>query len=159
METASDVIVQRLLWACGYNVPENTVIEIPSNQLTLSTDAKVVDEFGHKRAFTQENLDKQLQKIHHQKNGTIRALASRYLSGKPLGGFPKRGVRKDDPNDTIPHQHRREIRGLYLFYSWLQNTDVKRGNTLDMWVQDPNDSDHHFVVHYILDFGKSSGGI
>ena len=157
LETATDVIVQRLLWACGYHVPENTVIALHPRQLVLNPDAKIADEFGHHRALTPVKLDELLQRVHRDKNGHIRALASKYLAGKPLGGFPKRGTRKDDPNDTIPHQHRREIRGLYVFFSWLQNTDAKRGNTLDMWMPDPNDNNRHFVVHYLLDFGKALG--
>ncbi len=157
LETGTDVIVQRLLWACGYNVPENSVVNLDPGQFVLAKNAKIKDAFGRKRPLTSAKLEALLDRVHHRGDGTIRALASLYLPGVPLGGFPSRGVRADDINDTVPHQHRRELRGLYVFFSWLQNTDVKPGNTLDVWTQDPSDGNRHFVVHYLIDFGKALG--
>jgi hypothetical protein len=66
-------------------------------------------------------------------------------------------VRADDPNDRIPHELRRDLRGAYALFSWLDLTDIKEDNTLDMWVADPADPRRHYVKHYLLDFGKSLG--
>ena len=67
------------------------------------------------------------------------------------------GVRADDPNDRVPHEHRRDVRGLRLIYAWLGQTDVEEPNTLDMWVQQPGRKQRGVVTHYVLDFGKALG--
>jgi hypothetical protein len=92
----------------------------------------------------------------HDEAGRVRVLLSEFLAGKPIGGFPMTGVREDDPNDRIPHEHRRSLRGLELFFAWLGQTDVKEANTLDMWVGS-EESGRGYVRHYQLDFGKSLG--
>src|SRR5262249_15283968 len=70
---------------------------------------------------------------------------------------PGEGVRGDDPNDRIPHELRRDLRGAYSFFAWLDQTDAKEDNTLDMWVTDPAIPGRHYVKHYLVDFGKSLG--
>ena len=62
------------------------------------------------------------------------------------------GVRDDDPNDTVPHEHRRELRGLRVFAAWLNHTDMKEDNTLDMFVEEGG---RHFVKHHLVDFGEA----
>ena len=154
-ESATDVAVQRLLWACGYNVPENSIIYFTRDNLQLSSDATVKDTFGNKRRMTELDIDKQLARSYRAPDGTYRALASKFLPGIPVGGYVQEGVRPDDPNDRIPHEHRRDIRGLYILFGWLQQTDAKEDNTLDMWVE--GDGGRHYVRHYLVDFGKSFG--
>jgi hypothetical protein len=156
-ETPTDAVAQRLLWAVGYNVPEDHVIFLRRQDLVLARDAKVVDPMGGEEKMTRSFLDMQLGKIHIGKDGRIRALASRYLDGEPLGGHPREGVRKDDPNDRVPYQLRRETRGAYAIFAWLDHTDMKEDNTLDMYVADPADRKIHYVVHYLVDFGKALG--
>jgi hypothetical protein len=156
VETATDVIVQRLLWAVGYHVPEDSIVYFDRSQLVLADDAKVKDVFGNERPMTVADLETSLAQV--GRDGTrFRGLTSKFLPGLPIGGFPQRGVRKGDPNDRIPHQHRRELRGLRVFYGWLQYTDAKENNTLDVYQPDPADPTRHYVVHYLVDFGKSLG--
>ncbi len=156
-ETPTDVVAQRLLWAIGYHVPEDYVIFLRREDLKLAKDAKVVDAMGGEERMTTSFLELQLAKVHVEKNGTIRALASKYLDGEPLGGHPREGVRDDDPNDRVPYQLRRVTRGAYAIFSWLDHTDMKEDNTLDMYVEDPGDKNVHYVVHYLVDFGKALG--
>ena len=148
MESATDVAVQRLIWACGYNVPENSIVYFKRKQLRLAADASVKDVFGNKTPMTVGDLDGILEQVSVRQDGTYRALVSKYLPGVPIGGFSQEGTRPGDPNDVIPHQHRREVRGLYVFFSWLQQTDVKQDNTADMWQADPN-TGRNFVRHYL----------
>jgi hypothetical protein len=84
-------------------------------------------------------------------------LASRYLAGDALGGTPMSGVREDDPNDTIPHRDRRDQRGMYPVVAWVDHIDLVQSNWLDMLVTDPANPSVHYVVHYLVDFGKSLG--
>lgn len=154
-ESGADVVVQRLLWAAGYNVPEDEVVHLAREDLTLAPDARVKDMFGNARPMTEADLEEQLARGHRLPDGRYRVLASKFLPGAPIGGFPLEGVRPDDPNDVIPHEHRRELRGLYLFAAWMQQTDLKEDNVLDIWVE--GDDGRHYVEHYLIDFGKSLG--
>jgi hypothetical protein len=63
-------------------------------------------------------------------------------------------VREDDPNDRIPHQLRRDLRGAYAMFAWLDHVDAQESNFLDTWVED---SGRHYVKHYMLDFDKALG--
>ncbi len=157
LETSADLVGQRLLWAAGYHVPEDYVVVLRKQDLVLSKDSVVKDPRGRKQQMTQEFLDELLRRVHTSKDGTIRGLASLYLDGIPVGGHPRDGVRDDDPNDRIPQQLRRERRGAYVFFSWLDLTDMKEDNTLDVYVKDPADPKVHYVMHYLIDFGKSLG--
>lgn len=156
VETGADVVVQRLLWALGYHVPEDTVVFFTPDQLTLKQGAYRKDSFGNKLPLTQEELDLQIGGLPVLPDGRLRGLASKFLPGVPIGGYAQEGVRSSDPNDVIPHEDRREIRGQYVIFSWLRHTDIKEDNWLDMWTEAP-DGHSHYIVHYLLDFGKALG--
>ena len=64
-------------------------------------------------------------------DGTYRAVAGRLLPGKVVGPFKYYGTRRDDPNDIVPHEHRRSLRALKVFGAWTNLVDMKAGNTLD----------------------------
>ena len=157
VETGADVIIQRLLWAAGYNVPEDYVVEFRRGDLVMAEDAVVKDPMGNETPMTQRFIDEQLALINVDRDGTIRGLASQFLPGKPIGGHPRDGVRPDDPNDQIPVQLRRELRGMYAIFSWLDQSDAKEDNSLDVYVEDPANPSIKYVVHYLLDFGKGLG--
>jgi hypothetical protein len=156
-ETATDVIVGKLLWACGYNVPEDFVVDLRREDLVLAPDAVMTDPLGNKQRLDRAELDRKLAKVEIERDGRIRAYASRWLPGKALGGHPGEGVRRDDPNDRIPHELRRDLRGSYATFSWVDHVDVQESNYLDTWVQDPREPGRHYVKHHLLDFGKSLG--
>jgi hypothetical protein len=157
LETGADVVLQRILWACGFNVPEDYIVKFKRDDLVLAPDAVIKDTMGNERPLTKAFIEHQLAKINLGDDGTIRGLASQFLPGKPLGGHSREGTREDDPNDTVPHQLRRETRGLYPIFSWLDQTDVKQDNTLDAYVPDPGNPKIHYVLHYLIDFGKGLG--
>jgi hypothetical protein len=156
-ESAADVTSQRLLWAIGYHVPENHAGYITRDQVVLADDATIKEASGEKRAMTVDDLDATFARGVERADGTYRILASRLLPGEPIGGAPMEGVRADDPNDTIPHERRRELRGLQVFAAWLQHTDFKEMGTFDVWREDPLDPDRHIVFHYLVDFGNTLG--
>ena len=152
--TAAHVIAGKLLWACGFNVTEDYVVYVRPDELVLARDAVAKDELGHKHPLGRAELGRTLAAVAAESDGRIRAMASLWLDGKPLGGHPAESVRADDVNDRIPHQLRRDLRGAYAMFAWLDHVDVQEGNFLDMWVKD---GDRHYVKHFLLDFGKSLG--
>ena len=87
-------------------------------------------------------------------DGSYRVLASLALPGRPVGGFRFYGTRSDDPNDIVPHEHRRELRGLAVFAAWINHVDARGANTLDTVV---TAGDRTFVRHHLLDFGSTFG--
>jgi hypothetical protein len=153
-ETATHVIVGKLLWACGFNVTDDYVVYFRPEDLVLARDAVAKDVFGKKHPMGQSELDQMLEQVATEPDGRIRALASLWLDGKPLGGHPAEGVRADDVNDRIPHPLRRDLRGMYAMFAWLDHVDVQEGNFIDMWVKEGS---RHYVKHYLLDFGKAMG--
>lgn len=156
-ETATNIIVGKLLWACGFNVPEDFVVDLRREDLVLAPDAVMTDPLGNKQRLDRAELDRKLARIETERDGRIRAYASRWIDGKSLGGHPGEGVRRDDPNDRIPHELRRDLRGSYAMFSWVDHVDVQESNYLDTWVKDHRDPERHYVKHYLLDFGKSMG--
>ncbi len=154
MATGADVICTYLLWAAGYNVPDNAVVTFRAEDLRLADDARFVDPLGRTRRMEAPDLARLLERLGRRPDGSYRALASRLLAGKPLGPFEYRGRRKDDPEDLIAHQHRRELRGLWAMAAWTNHADVRAPNSLDMWVEEGGRA---FVRHYLIDFGSTLG--
>ncbi len=152
--SGADIIVSRFFHAAGYNVPEDSIVYFDPKILKVGSDAKFVDKKGRKRRMTQADLDEILRYPVPQPDGRIRAFTSKMLSGKPIGPFKYRKIRKDDPNDIIPHQDRRELRGLIAISAFLNHSDMKGPNSLDMYVTENGKS---YVKHYLIDFGSALG--
>ncbi len=81
-------------------------------------------------------------------------MASKYIDGKPIGPFLLKGTRHDDPNDIIPHEHRRELRGMRVIFAWLGHYDTNVSNFLDGYTEDDS---VNYVRHYLIDFGAALG--
>jgi hypothetical protein len=154
LATGPDVIGSRLLWAAGYNVANNTIAHFRPEALDISPKATYETWGGQKKKLTQGYLAEILAHTDRESDGTVRCMASRYLSGKPLGPFHYSGRRPDDPEDKIPHELRRELRGLWTICAWINHADSRGPNTLDMWVTEGGRS---FVRHYLLDYGSILG--
>jgi hypothetical protein len=154
LATGPDVIGSRLFWAAGYNVPDNCIAHFRLEQLDISPKATYEDWRGQKKQLTKTYLTEVLAKTDHESDGSYRCLASAYLKGKPLGPFHYNGRRPDDPEDEIPHELRRELRGFWTVCAWLNHADSRGPNTLDMWV---NEGGRSFVRHYLIDFGSILG--
>ena len=154
LASAADVIGAKFLHALGYHVPENYVAYFDRDQIAVSTDATFVDSTGKERKITNRDIEELLIRVPRHPTKGYRAVASLYLTGKPLGPFLYYGTRKDDPNDIVPHEHRRDLRGLFVFSAWLGHNDVKSLNSWDTLVEEKG---VRYVKHHLLDFGASLG--
>ncbi len=154
MSSGAEAISTRLFYAIGYNVPQNTVSKFRRDQLKLDPKATFTDSMGKKRQLTEADISAILNLAAHYPNGEYRALASKFLKGKPVGNFKFAGTRDDDANDIIPHEHRRDLRALRVFAAWLNHNDIRNGNNLDMFVKAGG---REFVRHYLIDFGSTLG--
>lgn len=153
LSSGAEVVASRLYWAAGYNVPENSVVHFRREDLDI--DPKATHKHGGKKVpMTAAFLDELLRDVPRQADGSYRVVASRFLDGKPLGEWRYDGRRKGDAEDLIPHQLRREIRGLWAINAWINHTDCSARNTLDMYVTDGGRS---FVRHHLIDFSGCLG--
>jgi hypothetical protein len=154
MATGTEVVVARLLWALGYYVADTHLTTFRPDELKVGEEARVAAPGGGRRRFKHGDIRQLLRRAHRNPDGTYRALASRALEGRAVGPFRFHGTRSDDPNDVVPHEHRRELRGYGTFAAWLNHVDSKAINTLDMVVEQDG---RRVVRHYLLDFGSTIG--
>jgi hypothetical protein len=154
MASAADVISSKFFYALGYNVPENYIVYFRPGQLKIDASTKFTDHYGKRRAMTDQDMREVMARVTGGKDVEIRALASRFIPGTPVGPFRYHGTRADDPNDIIPHEHRRDLRGLRVFAAWLGHDDSKSLNTLDTLVKEDG---IQYVRHYLIDFGATLG--
>jgi hypothetical protein len=157
LSSGAEIITTKILYAAGYNVPENFVVRFDLDRLVLSEWATTRGQYGRRVQLTPEGLDDILSNANPFPDGTVRALFSRIIDGRIIGPFDYEGVRDEDPNDRIPHERRRSLRGLRYVYAWLNNTDPRASNSLDVFIETPGDPNLGYVKHYLLDFGDALG--
>jgi len=158
MTTGTEVVVTKLMWALGYNVPENHIAYLRREQLAVGTGAKFTPPGGSTRPMRLSDIDDLLARAEREEDGSYRVVASRALDGQPVGRIRFEGSRSDDPNDLVPHEDRRELRGYGTFAAWLNHVDAKAINSLDTLV---HQNGRAFVRHHLIDFGSAlgSGGV
>lgn len=152
--SAAELIGSLIARAAGYNVPRYSVVDFDGDDLVVDDEAVFEDELGRERPMTPEDVAQALSRIPRRDDGRFRGSASLYVEGAVKGPFSWTGTREDDPNDIIPHELRRELRGLGVIASWFNHVDVKETNTLDTWVEQDG---RRFLRHYLIDFGSSMG--
>jgi hypothetical protein len=152
--TGAIAVATRLFWALGYNQVENFLTELDPVRTHIDPAATVRRPSGARTPMTADDVQAQLERALKRRDGTYRVNAGRLLPGKVLGGFRYEDTRSDDPNDIVPHQHRRELRALRVFGAWTNLTDMKAGNTLDTIV---TDGPRSVVRHYLQDVGSTFG--
>ena len=158
LASAAEVISARILWAAGYNVPENYVLTFNLDRFVLTEGATTRGPYGSTVPLTENKLQDLLALANPYPDGRVRALFSKLLPGARIGPFSYEGLCSTDPNDHIPHQRRRSLRGLRMFSAWLNNVDTVAANTLDMFITDGH-SNQGYVRHFLLDFGHALGAM
>jgi len=155
LQSGAEMISTKILYAAGYNVPENYIAYIHPNNLKIGEGVEITDpKTGELRALTKDDIDQMMWRVARTPDGRCRVLASKVIKGKLKGPFPQVGLRLDDPNDLIPHEHRRELRGLHVIASWINDWDLKEAQSMDSYVEE---NGRKFLRHYLLDFGSSLG--
>jgi hypothetical protein len=150
LTTSAEVIGTKIFYAAGYYVPEATIINFDPEKVRVNEGVNV-EEAGEERQMTMEDYRDTISGAKRNKDGTIRALASRFVDGVPLGPWGFKGTRKDDPNDRVNHEHRRELRGMRVLSSWLNDTDRRDANTMSVYTDDG------YIKHLVQDFGNTLG--
>src|SRR5262245_6872929 len=154
MATAAEVIATKFFYAMGYNVPENYLVFFQREDLTVDPEARISVGLSQPRRMTEGDLDAILARVDKLPDGRYRAVASKFVEGRPIGPFKYYGTRSDDPNDVIPHEHRRVLRGLRDVSAWLNHDDSRAVNSLDSVQASENGG---YIRHYLIDFGSTLG--
>jgi len=150
LTTSAEVISTKIFYAAGYNVPQATITYFDPDQVTVGDDVMVIDK-GKKRPMTKADYRNIIAGKTRNKEGKIRALASKFVDGIPVGSWGFEGTRTDDPNDRVAHEHRRELRGMRVISSWVNDTDRRDANTMSVY------TDGGYIKHLVQDFGNTLG--
>ena len=155
------MVSSKIFYALGYNVPENYIVYFQRDQIEASEGGEDITSLGKTRDLVEEDIDRFLKEEAADPVRGYRAVATRlpaHWEGL-LGPFQDYGLRSDDPNDITPHEHRRDLRGLFVFSTWLDHVYMTANNTLDVLVEE---NDVPFIRHYLIDFvatlGSGAGG-
>lgn len=150
LTTSAEVIGTKIFYAAGYNVPEATITYFDPYKVKIAPDVTVIDA-GKERKMTMNDYREIIANKPVNEGGYVRALASKFVDGIPVGQWAFEGTRSDDPNDRVAHEHRREIRGMRVLSSWLNDTDRRDANTMAVYTKSG------YIKHYVQDFGNTLG--
>jgi hypothetical protein len=81
LATGADMIATRLFWGLGFNVSEDYLVRVRPEQLKIGPKATVKIELGKRRKLTEDDLEIILSKAAREPDGSVRVIASRFLSG------------------------------------------------------------------------------
>src|SRR5262245_56207439 len=120
--TGAVAIATKIFWALGYYQVESFLTTFDPKNATIDPKATIRRPNGKRSPFNRDDMHGILERVAVNPDGTYRVIAGRLLPGKILGGFQYEGTRPDDPNDVVPHEHRRELRALRVFGAWTNLT-------------------------------------
>jgi len=152
--TGSVIVASKIFWALGYNQVESFLTTFDPKRVEIDPKATARRPSGARTAYTRDDMNAILEHVARDKDGTYRAIAGRLIPGKIMGNFLFEGTRPDDPNDLVPHEHRRELRALRTFGAWTNLTDLKAANTIDSMTTANGRS---IIKHYLQDVGSTFG--
>ena len=154
MATGAEVIASKLFWAVGYHTVEYYIANLVPSNLVIGNDAKIEPPGQAERRMTRGDIDWLLQRADRNHDGSYRIIASKAAPGRPVGRIRFEGTRSDDPNDVVPAEHRRALRGYFVFAAWLNHVDAKGINSIAVLVTENN---RRYIRRYLLDFGSTLG--
>jgi hypothetical protein len=157
--SAASAIGAAMYHAAGFYTSCEQIVYFHPRVLTLLPGLVETDNTGVPKRFDGKALDKVLRQA-TRRGELVRMQASAWLPGYLIGPFRYEGTRDDDPNDVIPHEARRELRGARVLAAWINHFDAREQNTMDTWISsDPKvkDASPGYVRHYYLDTSDSFG--
>ncbi len=162
-QVAATVIGEAVYYAAGYNVSCEQALLVRPSVFRLKPGLRATKgNFGDEYDFDEQALEDLFAKS-NKHGGRLRVSASAWVRGYVLQQFRYEGTRSDDPNDVIPHEDRRELRGARLLAAWIDHFDSREGNSLDTWITDakggkPDASPGH-VLHLQIGTSAALGSV
>jgi hypothetical protein len=160
LPTAASIVGAAIYHAAGFNTPCEQIVYFKPSLLKLTPGLKYRhSNLEDEKSFDESALEQVLTTC-ARRGPLVRMHASAWIPGHLLGPFRYDGTRPDDPNDVIPHENRRELRGARLLAAWTDHWDARDANSMDAWLADPGspaDGSPGHVVHYYLDTSDALG--
>jgi hypothetical protein len=154
--TGADAITARFYYASGWWAPCVNIVYVRPELLKLKPGLEVTDNKGVTKPFDQAALATILR-TGSQRDGLVRMEASRWIPGRSVGPFTYAGTKWDDPNDVIPHEDRRDLRGARVIASWMNHFDSREQNSMATWMPDEKNPEVGHVRHWYIDMGDCFG--
>ncbi|MDP9151777.1 MAG: hypothetical protein M3O36_17780 [Myxococcota bacterium] len=157
--SAASAIGAAVYHAAGFFSSCEQVVYFKPSLLRLAPGLRRQANFGGEEDFDAKALAALLADT-PRRGDLVRMQVSAWLPGRLIGPFRYAGTRADDPNDVIPHEDRRDLRGGRLLAAWLDHYDAREQNTMDAWISersDQPDASPGHVVHYYLDTSDCLG--
>jgi hypothetical protein len=155
LSTGAAMISSRLIFALGYWVPQHYIVYFRRSDLRAAPDGEELNDIGDRQKLREEDIDSFLDKVPKDDRKGYRALVLRADPGmRFVGPYQFFDRRSDDPNDIVPHEHRRDLRGLHVISSWINNNWISAVQTQDALV---TENGRTFFRHMIVDFFGTLG--
>ncbi len=160
--SAGSVIGAAVYNAVGFNTSCEQIVFVKRSALKLLPGLTAMDNTGREIAFDEAALEHVVAQA-GMRGEYLRFQASAWLPGHLVGPFRYEGTRKDDANDVVPHEHRRDLRGSRLVAAWLEHHDAREQNSMDTWIaadaSGAPDASPGYVRHYMLDMSDCLGAL
>jgi hypothetical protein len=163
MSTGAQMVSSRFAHAIGYFVPECYLVRFDRATLAVNEESEIVSSAGNRRALTTIDLDVFLRGVARTGTGQYRAVAV-YVAPDVwqgyVGPFQWFSRRSDDPNDVVVHEHRRDLRGLFVISAWLNHSTMRAVSTMDVLTDvDGIPRIRHFLVDFFGTLGSGYNGV
>jgi hypothetical protein len=157
MATGAEVVAGRFFHALGYHVPESYIVYFTRDKLEVSELGTRTTSAGTEGTLEDLDVDVFLRDVARDPTRGYRAVATRIDPAWDglLGPYQVYGTRSDDPNDIVPHEHRRDLRGLFVFSAWLNHFQMRAVNTMDVLT---HEGGIPHIRHLLVDFVGTLGG-
>jgi len=154
LATGAELVSSKLYYAAGFNVTENYVVYFHRDIFEIAPGAESITSQGDLRDLIPEDIDTFLEYVEPPSQLGYRAVATRVPYTEILGPYQFYATRSDDPNDIVPHEHRRDLRGIWVLNAWLGFDTFNPTSTLDGIARD---GDTRYIKHFLIDFFRTLG--
>ena len=138
-------------------MPETYLVVLDRERLVIETNASDITSVGGLRTLQPTDIDRLLANVERRPDGKVPGRCAARVRGCAVPDRPFSGLRDTQRRSQRRggHEHRRDLRGLYVFSAWLNHTRMDPLHTMDVVVHPEGQAPH--VRHYLLDFMSTLG--
>lgn len=142
LRTGAEVIGGYLIRGLGLRAPRSWIVTLPDSIFTTDGDK------------SRERLSSWVKTSAALVEGGRRVSATLWPGGVDVGVTSDYSVRRDDPNDKVPHRDRRTLRAMRIFAHWIGWNSFGVRTTRDVYVGKPGEG---HLLHYFVGMSQTLG--